>query len=49
MKTLALKKDTLVELTIAELALVDGAAPAPWTPGCHITIELTERLSELAC
>lgn len=49
MNKLALKKDTLAELTTAELALVDGAAPLPWTPGCHITIELSERLSELAC
>lgn len=49
MTKLSLKKDVLVELTPAELALVDGAAPVPWTPGCHITIELRERLSELAC
>lgn len=49
MKRLSLAKDTLTDLTTDELALVDGAAPVPWTPGCHITIELRERLSELAC
>jgi hypothetical protein len=46
---LVLKKDTLVELTTDELTLVNGAAPAPWTPSCPLILELTERFSELAC
>ncbi|HVF03226.1 MAG TPA: bacteriocin [Frankiaceae bacterium] len=42
-----LKKDTLAELTTDELALVNGGAP--WTPSCHLFIELRERLSDVAC
>lgn len=47
MTKLVLKKDTLAELSTWELALVNGGVP--WTPGCHITIELRERISDLAC
>lgn len=46
---LVLKKDTLAELTSAELASVQGAAPLPWTPSCPLIMELTERFSDVAC
>lgn len=46
---LVLKKDTLAELTTDELALVQGAAPAPWTPSCPLTMRVTEILSNAAC
>ncbi|HVF03231.1 MAG TPA: class I lanthipeptide [Frankiaceae bacterium] len=46
---LVLKKDTLAELTTDELALVNGAAPLPWTPSCPLIMKLTERFSDVAC
>lgn len=49
MRKLVLKKDTLVELTTDELTHVHGAAPLPWTPSCPLILELTERLSDVAC
>lgn len=49
MKKLVLNKDTLAELTTDELTRVTGGAPLPWTPACPLTIELTERISDLAC
>ena len=46
---LVLKKDTLAELTTDELARVRGAAPVPWTPSCPLIMEITDRLSDIAC
>ncbi len=46
---LVLKKDTLAELTAEELARVNGAAAAQWTPSCPLILDLTDRFSELAC
>lgn len=46
---LVLKKDRLAELTTDELTRVQGAAPAPLTPSCPLTMRVTELLSDAAC
>lgn len=41
---LKLHRENLVDLTSDELAGVDGGVP--WTPWCHVTIELTDKITE---